>query len=186
MNILFYSSDPNEASLYIDDIRKNKLLTESGQMLSTAMNILNPHHGMKVYKSTHPNHPSNVWARSSRANFEWLLHHMYCMHRQRRTPHATAELIPTFKKFLKRAKFPEEGLTAYANCARHRELLLDFTHIDDVFHAYRLYSCARWELDTIKLSWNNGSHPSWRKKLTPLWRNANAMYRPEEYNNSRN
>lgn len=180
MNILFYSDDPNLAALWIDDIRKNKLLLESGQMLSTAMNIINPHHGKKVYRSTHPNHPSNVWARQSRANFEWLLHHVYCMNRQRSTTHATSELFDAFYWFAKRGEFPAEDLTPFANCARHQELRLDFTHIEDVHFAYKLYSSARWELDKIKLSWDNGSHPSWRKKHQPLWRDRNAMYRADE------
>jgi len=31
------------------------------------------------YKPTHKNHPSCIWARQSRLNFEWLLEHVDCL-----------------------------------------------------------------------------------------------------------
>jgi hypothetical protein len=48
------------------------MILETAQILSTAvrtMGIDNP----KLYKATHKNHPSSVWARANRSNFAWCL-----------------------------------------------------------------------------------------------------------------
>jgi hypothetical protein len=57
-----------------DNLRVNKMILESCQMLCTDLNIL---HGEPVtpYKSTHENHPSTQWARQSSANWLALAEH---------------------------------------------------------------------------------------------------------------
>ena len=48
------------------------MLLESAQLLCTAINV---HGGKAPYKTSHLNHPSNVWCRATKANWDWLFSH---------------------------------------------------------------------------------------------------------------
>ena len=93
MNIFYVHTDPQLAAQQHCDKHCTKMLAEYGQLLSTAHRVLD---GQKVitknkrggklttylfedevkeqtfYKSCYVGHPSNVWLRDSRANYEWL------------------------------------------------------------------------------------------------------------------
>ena len=72
MNIFFTDSDPEIAAQSLDNLRLNKMILETAQLLSTALR----EHGYEcedIYKSTHKNHPSAIWTRKTTGNFEWLL-----------------------------------------------------------------------------------------------------------------
>ena len=70
MNIFYLSRDPHEAARRQCDRHVVKMILETAQLLSTAHNELD---GEQVaYKSTHKNHPSAVWARSSSQHYNWL------------------------------------------------------------------------------------------------------------------
>ena len=57
-----------------------KMILEYGQLLSTAHRTLDgvdnvladPLHDSIMYKATHKNHPSAIWARKSKENYIWL------------------------------------------------------------------------------------------------------------------
>jgi hypothetical protein len=71
MNIFYLDHDPVKAAEYHGDKHCIKMILESAQLLSTAHQVLdgpNPN----LYKLTHKNHPSAIWARESKANYEWL------------------------------------------------------------------------------------------------------------------
>tara|TARA_B100000131_G_scaffold168602_1_gene162983 strand:+ start:8074 stop:8625 length:552 start_codon:yes stop_codon:yes gene_type:complete len=57
-----------------DNYRVVKMILESCQMLSSALNILSDSN-IAPYKTTHANHPSSKWVRESSANFECLIEH---------------------------------------------------------------------------------------------------------------
>lgn len=161
MNIFAYDPCPYKSALWLDDVRKNKMIVETAQLLSTAMNVLDPTHNHHVYKTSYLNHPCAVWARQSAANFTWLVAYMEHLVAQRGKPHKSSELLPAFKSFRTSGMFPEAGLTPFANCARNQSLGIDYSFVDNVHAAYRLYSRERWSNDTIKLTWNNGKRPFW-------------------------
>lgn len=71
MNIFILDQDPVTCATYHCDKHVIKMILESAQLLSTAVNVLS---GKQVapYKSTHINHPCSIWARQSYANFAWL------------------------------------------------------------------------------------------------------------------
>jgi hypothetical protein len=76
MNIFFLDNDPVNAAQYSVDSHCVKMILETAQLLSTAHHILDGEHAPSgIYKSTHRNHPSAVWARQSKANYEWLYLH---------------------------------------------------------------------------------------------------------------
>lgn len=71
MNVFFLSTSPKLAARFHNDCHVVKMLTESVQILSTAL----WHHKKNLwyYKPTHPGHPAVKWAAMSSANYHWLL-----------------------------------------------------------------------------------------------------------------
>ena len=164
MNIFAYDPCPRLSALWLDDIRKNKMIVESSQLLSTTVHILCPNLSGHVYKMAYRNHPCAIWARESHANFKWLLDNLKAMHEQRGKPHESAKLLPFFNLFCDNSSgnFPQKNITPFANCARNKNLGIDFTGMADTHLAYRLYTAERWRQDTITLSWRHGEEPLWR------------------------
>jgi hypothetical protein len=72
MNIFYLSSCPQEAAEAHNDKHCVKMILESAQMLSTAHRELDGNVPAILYKSTHKNHPSTVWVRSSHQHYDWL------------------------------------------------------------------------------------------------------------------
>ena len=66
MNIFAFDKCPMRSALWLDDIRKNKMILESAQMLSTAVRALCPDTTLEVYKTAYLNHPCSKWARQSK------------------------------------------------------------------------------------------------------------------------
>ncbi len=162
MNIFAFDKCPMRSALWLDDIRKNKMILESAQMLSTAVRALCPDTTLEVYKTAYLNHPCSKWARQSRANFQWLLHHMSWLYNQKSGEHKSARLIPEFQKYADDGDFPDEYLTPFANCARNLERGVDYSNVDDVHQAYRMYMNDRWKERNITLTWRWGEEPDWR------------------------
>lgn len=86
MNIFYLSHDPSECAEWMVDKHVVKMIVESAQLLSTAHRILDgtdkvlPDCREQVlYKATHANHPSAIWARQSIENYNWLVDHMFSL-----------------------------------------------------------------------------------------------------------
>lgn len=72
MNIFFLDRDPKEAAKFHCDRHVVKMILETAQILSAVHDRYGTHkEGM--YKPTHKNHPSTLWAGDSEANYYWLL-----------------------------------------------------------------------------------------------------------------
>jgi hypothetical protein len=163
MNIFITSPDPIKCAEYLDDKRVVKMVLESTQMLCTALNELA---GKQVapYKSTHKNHPCNVWLRKSPSNYFWLYNH------------ATALCEEYTKRYNKKHKChsileeqlcPYDGRnichkyygqfqsmrTDFPNCARNNLLRVDYSREPDVFLAYQKYLNDRWDTDKRTPTW---------------------------------
>ena len=162
MNIFALDKCPMQSALWLDDIRKNKMILESAQMLSTAVRWLSPETDLAVYRLAYMNHPCTKWARASRDNFKWLLSHMSWLYTQKSGTHKSANLIPLFQQYADSGEFPREGLTEFVNCARNQERGVDYSHVEDVHKAYRLYMNDRWKERNITLTWKWGEEPEWR------------------------
>jgi hypothetical protein len=72
MNIFYLDSDPATCAQYHCDKHVIKMILESAQLLSTAHHELESPLAKHLYKKTHANHPSALWARESAAHYEWL------------------------------------------------------------------------------------------------------------------
>jgi hypothetical protein len=156
---IFASSQcPIESALALDDARVRKMIVESAQLMSGAVNI---HGGVAPYKTTHVNHPCAVWTRTNRENYMWLFQHFSALlgeYRDRfgRT-HTCRDLIGDL--FKGRLVIPYGPRTEFANCAANKELQLSYKHISPVTDAYREYLTTRW----------NMGKPKWTKTKSPDW-----------------
>ena len=163
MNIFFTDADPVKCAIALDDKRVVKMVLESTQLLCTA---INEHGGSAPYRSTHKNHPSAIWARESRANFQWLLDHGIALaleytHRFGKIHKCIHVLMDIEEQDLVEL-MPEGGQTAFANCAAHKGLGLSFKHVEPTTDAYKEYLNQRWLTDKRVPKWTNRNAPKWK------------------------
>lgn len=100
MNIFYLDEDPIVAARMQHDKHVVKMILETAQLLCTAHRVLDgvqwtdrTKNGSKIqrwrmedeflentlYKATHRNHPSAVWARETSANYNWLYAHFVAL-----------------------------------------------------------------------------------------------------------
>ena len=72
MNIFYLDKRPDDAAEMHCDKHCVKMILEYAQMLSTAHRELDVNVPDILYKSTHKNHPSTIWTRSSKQHYDWL------------------------------------------------------------------------------------------------------------------
>ena len=78
MNIFYLSDYPHLCAEYHCDKHVVKMILEIAQMLSTAHHELDGEKAiLGIYKSTHKNHPSNVWVRESYGNYHYTWSLLY-------------------------------------------------------------------------------------------------------------
>lgn len=169
MNIHFFHPDPTINARYLDNVRARKMMTENLQMMASALRrhevdpqLLPLNNQGKVYGNSHPNHPSTIWAGDSRTNLLWLCDYTEALYARYKRAGGKAYMSVPFN--LQRVRegalrLPDKGLTPFVNCARSKDLGIDYTDVEDVFTAYKLYLGDRWERDTITLTWS-GNEPA--------------------------
>jgi Pyrimidine dimer DNA glycosylase len=154
MNIFVVDPDTKICAEALDDLRLNKMIIETAQLLSTAVRS----HGStsQVYNITHLNHPCAIWARHSRENYSWLLDYMEQLvaERVRRTgrSHKSANLIPLLKS--EAHLIPSGQFTMWPNCTA-------FKHIEDVHEAYKTALIDKWLKDKRPPKWTKANKPTW-------------------------
>jgi hypothetical protein len=79
MNIFFLDKTPEKSARYLCDKHVPKMLLESAQMLSTAVQ---KHKGRieELYKPAYPNHPMTIWVGECWHNFNWALQNAIAIH----------------------------------------------------------------------------------------------------------
>lgn len=75
MNIFVLDKNPVLAAEYACDKHVVKQITESSQLLCTALAIRTGHIPEFGFKPTHTNHPCAKWCRETNGNFQWLVKH---------------------------------------------------------------------------------------------------------------
>jgi hypothetical protein len=150
MNIFATYNCPIKSAKNLDDSRVIKMILESAQMLSTALRINN---APAPYKSTHVNHPSNIWTRETRSNYIWVVNHMEALSKEYTARygkiHASSIYIAGFKAGA--VFIPAGKLTPFANCAARSDMNINYKHIKNTHIAYRLYLCRRFMFQKNKL-----------------------------------
>lgn len=146
MNIFATFSCPIKSARYLDDKRMIKMILESAQLLSNAI-ILNG--GIAIYRLTHAKHPCTLWTKSNRSNYEWLVEHFIALAQEYRfrynKKHKCLDYLDNFTK--NKEILIKNPIEKFANCTKNKENNIDFTNINDVHLAYRLYLAERWRYD---------------------------------------
>lgn len=165
MNIFILDECPIWAAIYQCDKHVCKMIVESAQMLSTAHRVLRNigNQTSVFYKSTHANHPCNVWTRSCKSNYDWHYRHFVALcdefsvryGKQHRTdallrkPLAQAPWnIPVHGKIERRS---EEGFAVAIN--------VEECIVDNVVESYRNFYVHKSKL--FRMTWKERGEPIW-------------------------
>jgi hypothetical protein len=162
MNIFFTSNDPVECAQHLDDKRLNKMIIESAQMLSTA---IDRHGGKAPYRVAWKKHPCTIWTGETRSNYEWHIRLLLAMseeytHRYgkiHKTYSSTFSILDSQKDLVQ-----EGPLTDFPNCSLRKD-------VENVIQAYRLGFLIKWSKDKIKPRWTNRQRPTWLLELTQAY-----------------
>ena len=162
MNIFMLDNDPAIAAKYHCDSHVIKMILESAQLLATAINETQGN-GKQVmpYKSTHVNHPCNIWVRESRDNALWLVELAYALnaeyrYRYRRTVNHKSYDMLTATQIKRRIKsLPDAGFTSPALAMPDRYWVLE--PFDPVASYRAYYRGSKAEL----LSYTRRELPEW-------------------------
>ena len=132
MNIFVLDTDPQQAATLHLDKHVVKMPLETAQMLCT----INAEFGVEVpYKSTHKNHPCTLWAKTSKANYYWLVTlgmHLCKEYTYRYNKvHACQKIIEALRNCP--ASIPDGKLTSFA------QAMPDDCKQDDAPKAYQMY-----------------------------------------------
>lgn len=173
MRMNIFSTDPNPiySARNLDDVRCNKMIIESAALLANAIAFyggkdsdlpIAKTSGKPFKTKAWQNHPSCLWVKESRSNYEWLLNHMIAlideMQFRKTTVHSMTSNIDIFKRGI--GFIPAGELTPFANCTPYK-------NITDTVDAYRMTMVYKWEHD--------GVVPKWTKRDIPDWYNQSSI-----------
>ena len=155
MNYFYVEEDPTSAAQALCDKHVVKMILETAQMLSTAHRLTESPQADFVYKTTHANHPSTKWLRSSQIAYKHGLQHLCALfdeyrHRYNKT-HATERLLPYLSQVpevLPDLPFVDPPQCMYDECRG-----------SDTVEAYRSYYRVR--RSEIDMRWTKREAPAW-------------------------
>ncbi len=169
MNIFVTDTCPVKSARALDDVRLNKMILETAQMLCTNA----PHFGIPdslvPYKPTHMNHPCTVWARQSRYNYDWLARHFIALvdekaDRTHKLHLSYTKLMPLLTHVYDNPlDIPVDNDINFIYCGDYPVIKADNYCI---IASYRSTMIAKWEADTLK-----GRPPRWTNSTAPDWYN---------------
>jgi len=180
MNIFHLDNDPIVAAQMMCDKHVVKMVTEYGQMLSTAHRVLDGElytdktkNGRNIkrwrlkedarqndlYKASHVNHPSNIWTRENDKNYRWLFKHFQATAKEYEKRygrvHATYDKLGGYLWFAPRNIKQVVRLTKFA------QAMPEYCKREDPVEAYRFYYIKE-KVDFAK--WKNTETPIWFKE----------------------
>ena len=174
MNIFYLSPDEMVAAQMHCDSHCSKMIIEYAQLMSTAHRVLDgkevtrlnkigrtmktyshPRRDHYLYKSCHVNHPSNIWLRQSKENYEWLYDMWCCLHKEFQIRYGKDHMsVVKLKSVLKNppTNIPDAPFT------QPIQAMPDDVKNDDSITAYRDYYI---KYKTHLHNWKNRTVPYW-------------------------
>jgi hypothetical protein len=154
MNLFILDKDPILAAQYQCDKHVVKMVTETAQLLSTALIEM----GLDApYKATHRNHPCRLWVSESKENYEWAWRLGHALGRE--YTHRYGKIHKAWLKFEEGhldlpngATFPKTGLTPF------RLAMPDEYRQEDAVQAYKDYYLGE---KAHLLQYKNRDVPEW-------------------------
>lgn len=173
MNIFYTNEHTELAARDLDDVRLNKMILETAQILSTVFCSLGSDH-VGLYRSSHEAHPCVVWAGQSRSHTDWLIRYLQALYNEWRWrrddpfgvthSHKSGDKVGLFRQQLRRWSPEDKGWQDPPNCSR-------FPDHTNLIQAYRTTLAEKWLTDTIKVTWNRRGPPLWVNDLGTKYRN---------------
>jgi len=159
MNIFVTSFNFKELSSHLDDLRLNKMILETAQLLSSAYrHMFNDI--PELYRETHSNHPCSIWARQNIDTYSWLVCYFNALAQEkirrdksRQKPQHTQfhkswrELFPVFQ--IKTTNDYKDKICMEFfnfNCT-------DFKDEKDIRVAYQKHLIFKWQNDIKQPMW---------------------------------
>lgn len=160
MNIFRLHDNPVMSAMLMNDQHVIKMILETAQLLSTAHWVRDGY--CAAYKQTHVNHPSAVWARESKANYDWLFQHFEALIQEhmyrydRDVPHAAARHLEVLRK-------------APRNVPEGSETPIRLAMPDTLKSLYRGVQAYRTYYSLYKRTDRLGRPFTWTKRPIPDW-----------------
>lgn len=170
MNIFFVDSSPEQAAHDLPDKLAVKMPLETAQILST---VLSFYGGPTVYRPTHEKHPSVLWVKESKANWDWLVRHGLALcdtYRERygKTHACRAVILQTNDAMNAMLEAPSKPLTEALMKYKSglfteppRCMPVQYRSRESVVESYRAYLIAE---KTYYARWKKTSPPAWWTK----------------------
>jgi len=136
MNIFFLDRCPKKCAEYHCDKHVVKMILETGQMMSTAHQVLGNFPRQDLYKKAYLNHPSTVWVRSSIEHYRWTFHLMFWLNFEYTKRYD--KIHKTWLRLHEAIKFPPSGLLRYG-WTDPPQCMPDYCKSNDAIAAYRKY-----------------------------------------------
>ena len=172
MNVFFLDNNAKLAAQYQCDRHVVKMILETAQLLSTAHREIDGDTWADanfLYKSTHKNHPSAVWIRTSAQHYMWGYEHMIHLGEEYRYRYGKAhKTIEKLGRILKR--WPDNLRSS--GFVQPHQCMPDDYKADNAIIGYRNY----YALDKASNDWfcynKNRSAPSFIQEI----RNGNKVH----------
>ena len=181
MNLFILDSDPIKAAQMQCDVHVNKMIVESGQMLSTVHRMLDGKMERRLsksgkvrvqywkladdredilYKACHFNHPCTIWSRETSANYQWHYDHFIalCKEKEYRTgkEHLTytklGKILATHPN-----NIPNGDLTPFRLAMKSNPECI----FEDAVKSYRAFYQTKQH--RFKMNWTKRKVPEWFK-----------------------
>ena len=160
MQLFVVSQNPVECAQALDDLRLNKMVLETAQLLcNAARQFASSNIKDMLYRPSHERHPCSLWLQQDPRNLSWgielfkALHDEWEWRRQTNSGHLSwIKLAGVFSLYYSPLPWPTE----FVNCSQFKD------HELDVFTSYQLTLNHKWRADT--------KPPKWTRRGAPLWR----------------
>ena len=181
MNIFMLDENASVAAKMHCDKHVVKMILEYAQLLSTAHRVLDGKeiightksgrkqkqwampeghiHEDVLYKATHVNHPSAVWARKSYRNYSWLYSLFMACCAEYEYRYGKKHL--TYTKLATALEYPPSNIPGRSdeNCTPILQAMPDEYKQPDGVKAYRSY--YKTKKDNFKMVWTGRETPKW-------------------------
>lgn len=137
MNIFFIHENPVLSAKAMTDKHIVKMIIESAQLMSTAHNLLDGE--SNLYRTTHKNHPSAIWTRTSAYNYMWLYRHFIALCEEYARRYNRTHL--TYTKLHRALRYPPKNILI-KNFTNPPQAMPDIYKSLDTVTAYRNYYTA--------------------------------------------
>jgi hypothetical protein len=153
VNIFVTSPDPRACALALDDIRLNKMIVESCQILSTVLH-LSGRGSLELYKPAYIRHPVVLWTARDACHYTWLVRHLKALFEERvfrfgSSGHRSLRLLPFLTQYIENLAAP----TAFENCTPYKD-------VPSVYLAYQMTLRDKWRQDRRSPTWTRRGPPN--------------------------